>query len=82
MPPFHDTRFWNDALIGQMSLCWQIRDAVDSIVLFQCQALLFGKQYKFLCETFCSSLSSKKSKKYICDQLEEENLSLQNVELF
>ena len=38
MPPFHDTRFWNDALIGQMSLCWQIRGAVDSIVLFQCQA--------------------------------------------
>ena len=48
---------------------------------FYVKLLLFGKQYKFLCETFCSSLSSKKSKKYICDQLEEENLSIQNVEL-
>ena len=38
MPPFHDTRFWNHALIGQMSSCWQIRGAVDSIVLFLCQA--------------------------------------------
>ena len=25
MPPFHDTRFWYHALIGQMSSCWQIR---------------------------------------------------------
>ena len=48
---------------------------------FNVKLLLFGKQYRFLCETFCSSLSSKKSKKYICDRLEEENLSIQNVEL-
>ena len=35
IPPFHDTRFWYYALIGQMSSCWQIRGAVDSIALFQ-----------------------------------------------
>ena len=52
------------------------------LCFFNVKLLLFGKQYKFLCDTFCSSLSSKKSKKYICDQLEEENLSIQNVELF
>ena len=38
MPPFHDTRFWYLALIGQMSSCWQIRGAVDSIALFQYHA--------------------------------------------
>ena len=31
---FHDTRFWYHALIGQMSSFWQIRGAVDSIMLF------------------------------------------------
>ena len=34
VPPFHDTRFWYHTLIGQMSSRWQIRGAVDSIVLF------------------------------------------------
>ena len=29
-------RFGYHALIGQKSSCWQIRGAVDSIVLFQC----------------------------------------------
>ena len=38
MPPFHDTRFWYHALIGQMSSCCQIRGAVDTIALFQCHA--------------------------------------------
>ena len=38
MPPFHDVRFWYLALIGQMSSCWQIRGAVDSIALFQYHA--------------------------------------------
>ena len=33
MPPFHDSRFWCHALIGQMPSCWQIRSAVDSIAL-------------------------------------------------
>ena len=31
-----------------------------------------SKQYKFLCETFQLSLSSKKSKKYTCDLLHQE----------
>ena len=35
MPPFPDTRFWNDVLIGQMSSRWQMRSAVDSIALIQ-----------------------------------------------
>ena len=38
MPLFLDTRFWYHALIGQMSSCWQIRGAVDSIALFQYHA--------------------------------------------
>ena len=33
MPSFHNTRFWYHALIGEMSSCWQIRGAVDSIGL-------------------------------------------------
>ena len=31
-----------------------------------------SKQYKFLCETFHLSLGSKKSKKYTCDLLQQE----------
>ena len=38
IPPFHDTRFWYLAQIGQMSSRWQIRGAVDSIALFQYHA--------------------------------------------
>ena len=38
MPPFHDTRFWYLPLIGQISSCWQVRGAVDSIALFQYHA--------------------------------------------
>ena len=50
-------------LIGQMSQCWQICDTVDSIRETQTQIL--SNQYKFLCETFCISHGSKKSKKYV-----------------
>ena len=35
MPPFHDTRFWYDALIGQMSSRRQMRGPVNSIALIQ-----------------------------------------------
>ena len=38
MPPFHDTRFWYRALIGQMPSCWQINGAIDGIALFQYHA--------------------------------------------
>ena len=41
--------FWYHALIGQTSLCLQIRGAVDSIALFQCHVPIIRKQYKFLC---------------------------------
>ena len=74
LPPFHDTRFWNPALIGQMSQCWQIHSAVDrwNTMLLQyrnasmCfQTQISNKQYIFFCETFHISLGSKKSKKYV-----------------
>ena len=45
MPPFHDTRFRYHALIGQMSSCWQIRGAVDSIVYFQYNAHTIRKRF-------------------------------------
>ena len=89
MPPFHDTRFRYHALIGQMSSCWQIRGAVDSIVYFQYNAHTIRKrffktrisrtQHKFLCETFRLSFGSKTSKKYACDKRKR---SIQNMELF
>ena len=85
MLPFHNTRIWNHASSSWLVKCLHVgRFVVLLTVLcsFNVNLLLFGKQYKFLCETFCSSLSSKKSKKYICDRLEEENLSIQNVKLF
>ena len=72
MLPFHDSRFWYHALIGQMSSCWQIRSAVDSIALFQCHApaisaedflkQILSKQYKFLCKTFHLSLLQEEQK--------------------
>ena len=38
--PFHDTRFWYQSLIGQMSSFWQIRSAIDSIAdVFQYHTL-------------------------------------------
>ena len=49
-------------MIGQMSSCWQIRGAVDSIALFQCHTSTIREKIfentdfeqatdKFLCET-------------------------------
>ena len=47
MPPFHDTRFWYHALIGQISSCWQIRGTVDSIALFQYRAPTIRGKFGF-----------------------------------
>ena len=46
------------------------------------QRRILSKQYKFLCETFRLSLGSKKSKKYACDRLQREKLSIPNIEFF
>ena len=92
MPPFHDTRLWYHALIGQKSSCWQIRGALDSITLFQYHAPTIrekivktqtsSKQYKFVCKTFGLSLNSKKSKKYACDLLQKEKQAFKSIELY
>ena len=92
MLPFHDTRFWYHALIGQMSSCWQIRSAVDRIALFQCHAPSISAE-DFLKHKFWAGNTnffarlfaypcSKKSKKYACDRLQKEKLSIQQIKLF
>ena len=82
MSLFHDTRLWYHALIGQMSSCWQIRGAVDSIALFQYHAPAIRKiffKHRFrasnanvFARLFAYPSAPRRAKTYACNLLQNQ----------
>ena len=75
----------NVFMLTDSRCCWQCRAFSISFSYNSEKRFLktriSGYQYKFPCETFRLFLGSKKSKKYACNRLQKEKLSIQNIEL-